>query len=64
MRFVYKGEGQKSPTAANSNYYSVNLATKRFAHSSWKNVKKKEKEPKEYLKINTQWFRIERIYNG
>ena len=49
LRFVYKGEGQKSPTAANSNYYSVNLATKDLLTHHEKMLKER-KEPKEYLK--------------
>ncbi len=49
MKFVYKGEGQKSPTAANTNYYSVNLATKDLLTHHEKMINEKN-ENKKYLK--------------
>jgi len=48
LRFVYKGEGQKSPTAANTNYYSVNLATKHLLTHN-ERMKIERKEPTKYL---------------
>ncbi|AXX88287.1 ABC transporter substrate-binding protein [Malaciobacter marinus] len=49
LKFVYKGEGQKSPTAANTNYYSVNLATKDLLTHHEKMINEKN-ETKKYLK--------------